>query len=82
MNIIITESQLNIFRLLEADNSNIIIDDENIKDSDDLSKVSTSAKIHKANGDEELGKPTAADEVEKQSSLQNSWYGPIRGMRA
>ena len=81
MNIIITESQLDIFRLLEADNSNIIIGDENIKDSDDLSKVSTGAIVHKANGDDELGKPTAADEVEKQSSTQNAWIGPIRGMR-
>lgn len=81
MNIIITESQLDIFRLLEADNSNIIIDDDNVKDMDDPSKVSIGAKIHKPNGDEELSKPKAADEVSKQSSLQNSWFGPIRGMR-
>lgn len=82
MNIIITESQLDIFRLLESGNSNIIIDDENVKDVDDLSKISIGAKIHKPNGDEELSKPTAADEVSSQDALQNSWFGPIRGMRA
>ena len=74
MNIIITESQLDVFRLLEAGKSNIIIGDDDIKDNSN--NISTSALVTDENGEEKPGKDVATDEISKGLANQNGvWVG-------
>ena len=78
MKIIITESQLDVFkRLIEND---VLLNNGNTKEYKD-SSVETSATIKNGDGDPKDGKPVSADEFSKQQTCQNIWLGSIRSVR-
>jgi hypothetical protein len=76
MNIIITESQLDVFkRLAEAETP--LLNNGSTEEEGDLEKVGTSATITDADGNPKPGKDVYADEITKFQANQD-WRGNFR----
>jgi len=71
MRIIITESQLQVFKRL-AESDSLFLDNGNISGEGDSSKVETSATVTDADGNPKLGKPTSTDRVSHE--LANQYF--------
>ena len=69
MHVIITESQLNLFkRLVESDS--LFLDNGNVSKEGDSSKVTTSATITDADGNPKMGHDTPTDRVSHELANQ------------
>lgn len=73
MNIIITESQVEIFRRL-AESESPLLNNGSVEEKGDLTKVGTSATITDADGNPKRGKDVYADEISKFQANQD-WRG-------
>lgn len=78
MKIIITESQLAVFKRLVEDD--VLLNNGNTNKYKD-SSVETSATIHDSDGNPKNGKDVTGDEFAKQQTCQNIWLGSIRNVR-
>jgi hypothetical protein len=76
MHIILNENQLTVFKKL-AESDAPLLDDSNIVEKGDPSKVGTSAVITEPNGDPKMGKDTPTDKVSHTLANQD-WRGALR----
>lgn len=76
MHVIITESQLEIFKKL-VESEAPLLNNGDVKEVGDLSQVGTSAVITDADGNPKHGKDVYADEVSKFQANQD-WRGCLR----
>lgn len=76
----LNENQL--FKLLESNsNSAPNFNNGDVKEYNG-SEVMTTANVTSPDGEEEYGKPTDADKIQKSMAMQNFWLSGQRGLRA